>query len=283
MAQILDGRVLARKTNRQTRLAADSLSQPPGLAVILVGEDPASRVYVGRKTRVARRLGFHHEQVDLPADVEESRLLAEVDRLNADPRISGLLVQLPLPPHIRPQVVVDRIDPRKDVDGLHPQNAGRLVLGRPALVPCTAAGILALLREHEVPIEGRIATVIGRSDIVGRPVSLLLDRAQATVTVCHSRTRDLRAHVERAELLVVAMGKPQAIPGSWIKRGATVVDAGIHRTDSGELVGDVGLEAAGERAAWITPVPGGVGPMTIAMLMANTLQAARGGPGPAEG
>lgn len=275
MVTILDGRRLGKTRNRALKAQIDTLPRPPGLAVILVGADPASQVYVGIKARVARRLGFQHWQQDLPASITEEELAARIERLNADPQVDGVLVQLPLPPHLRADVVLDRVAPHKDVDGVHPLNLGRLAQGRPAFVPCTPAGVIALLREHDVPLEGATATVVGRSSIVGRPISLLLDQAQATVTVCHSRTRDLQEHVARADVLVVAMGRMHAIPGRWIKPGAAVVDVGIHRLDDGSLVGDVAYEEAAERAGWITPVPGGVGPMTIAMLMANTVQAAR--------
>jgi methylenetetrahydrofolate dehydrogenase (NADP+) / methenyltetrahydrofolate cyclohydrolase len=271
---LLDGRVLAREI--QEEMAADLrlLPRPPGLGVILVGQDPASLVYVKRKAAAAARLGFHHVQVDLPENATEAEIIDGIERLNADPAIDGFLVQLPLPAGIRRDVVLDRVRPDKDVDGAHPWNTGLLALGRPRFVACTPAGIMRLFARFGVAVAGRSATVIGRSSIVGRPMSLLLDGANATVTVCHSRTADLEGCVRRADLLVVAIGRPHSIPGTWIKPGAAVVDVGMHRLPDGTLIGDVhpdGLEAAG----WVTPVPGGVGPMTITMLLANTLDAAR--------
>lgn len=270
---LLDGRTLSRELNQGLIPRIRALSRPPGLAVILVGSDPASQVYVGRKAAVAERLGIRSWQVNLPADVPESALLEEIDRLNADPDVDGLLVQLPLPAHLRKEAVQDRVRPDKDVDGVHPENTGLLAQGRPRFVACTPAGIMALLAQGNVPLAGATATVVGRSPIVGRPISLLLDQAQATVTVCHSRTRDLEGHVRQADILVAAMGRPQAIPASWIKPGAAVVDVGIHRLEDGGFLGDVEPQAASV-ARWITPVPGGVGPMTIAMLMASTVRSA---------
>ena len=242
--------------------------------MVLVGSDPASQVYVARKARVAGRLGLHHRQHDLAADTPEADLLALVDQLNADPEVDGVLVQVPLPGHMDRDRVLDRIDPSKDVDGFHPWNLGLLAQGRPRFVACTPAGIMALLQEHQVPLSGRRAVVVGRSPIVGRPVSLLLDRANATVTVCHSRTRDLQEQVQRAHVVVAAVGRQDAVPAAWIRPGAAVIDVGINRLPDGSLVGDVGGGPELEAAGWVTPVPGGVGPMTIAMLMANTVASA---------
>jgi methylenetetrahydrofolate dehydrogenase (NADP+)/methenyltetrahydrofolate cyclohydrolase len=274
MAILMNGRALARARNQSLRARIAALPRPPGLAVVLVGADPASQVYVGRKATVAGRLGLHHRQHDLPAHTTEVELLALVDRLNADPQIDGILVQVPLPAHMDRERVLDRIDPAKDVDGFHPWNMGLLAQGRPRFVACTPRGIMDLLIEHGVPLQGRRAVVVGRSTIVGRPVSLLLDKANATVTVCHSRTVDLEARVREADVVVVAVGRPDAVPAAWIKPGAAVIDVGVNRLDDGSLVGDVGLGSELDAAGWVTPVPGGVGPMTIAMLMANTVESA---------
>jgi methylenetetrahydrofolate dehydrogenase (NADP+)/methenyltetrahydrofolate cyclohydrolase len=274
MAITMNGRALSRARNQALRARIAALPRPPGLAVILVGADPASQVYVGRKGQVATRLGLHHRQIDLPADTPQAELLALIDRLNVDPGIDGVLVQVPLPPHMDRQRVLDRIDPAKDVDGFHPWNMGLLAQGRPRFVACTPAGVMALLAEYGVPLEGKRAVVVGRSTIVGRPVSLLLDKANATVTVCHSRTLELEALVRRADIVVAAVGQPGAVPAAWIKPGAAVIDVGVNRLDDGSLVGDVGAGPELEAAGWLTPVPGGVGPMTIAMLMANTVASA---------
>jgi len=241
--------------------------------VILVGGDPASEIYVRLKTRAAARLGFRERQVSLPAHTPENVLLKEIDALNADSLVDGILVQLPLPPHIQTPVVLDRVDPAKDVDGFHPDNVGLLVHGRPQFTPCTPLGIMRILEHWGVPLKGRTATVIGSSLIVGRPTALLLEQALATVTVCHIYTPDLEACVRRADIVVSAMGQPEEVRGSWIKKGACVVDVGINRMPCGRIVGDVDYEGARCRAGYITPVPGGVGPMTIAMLMSNTFEA----------
>jgi len=250
------------------------MERPPGLAVVLVGENPASQVYVRRKTLVAGRVGFLHRQIDLPAEISQADLLACIASLNRDPVIDGILVQLPLPAHLDTQAVLDAVDPAKDVDGFHPENAGRLAQGRPRFVPCTPLGVMRLLEDAEVPLEGAHAVVIGRSDIVGKPMAHLLLHQNATVTLCHSRTRDLAGEVARADVVVAAVGRPRMVRGDWIKEGAAVIDVGINRLEDGTLCGDVDTEAAAGRAGWITPVPGGVGPMTIAMLMANTLKSA---------
>jgi methylenetetrahydrofolate dehydrogenase (NADP+) / methenyltetrahydrofolate cyclohydrolase len=274
VAVLLDGRALARQITEELRPRVAALARPPGLAVVLAGSDPASVIYVRLKGRAAAGLGLVHRQVDLPQQASEAEVLAAVDALNEDPAVDGILVQLPLPLQVRRDPVLDRVDPAKDVDGFHPENTGRLVQGRPRFVPCTPRGILALLDHHQVPIAGRRAVVVGRSPIVGRPVAALLDQRHATVTVCHSRTVDLEAEVRRAEIVVVAVGRPAAVPGAWIRSGAAVIDAGTNRLPDGRVVGDIAPDPALEAAGWIAPVPGGVGPMTIAMLMASTVESA---------
>ena len=276
MANLLNGRVLAKKLNQGTvKVEAAKLARQPGLVVVLVGEDAASKVYVGRKTLVASRVGFEHRQITLPAETSQSDLLAVIADLNADDAVDGILVQLPLPKHIDGTTVLDTIAPDKDVDGFHPVNAGLLAQGRPRFVACTPKGVMELLKDADLPLSGKSAVVVGRSNIVGRPMAQLLEQANCTVSVCHSRTTDLEARVRAADVLVVAIGRPKAIPGDWIKPGAIVVDVGINRLDDGSLCGDVDFDGAVENAGWITPVPGGVGPMTIAMLMANTLASAQ--------
>ncbi|MBA1148396.1 bifunctional methylenetetrahydrofolate dehydrogenase/methenyltetrahydrofolate cyclohydrolase FolD [Ectothiorhodospiraceae bacterium WFHF3C12] len=277
-ARILDGKAIAadvrRKVAERVNNRIDGGQRQPGLAVVLVGEDPASRVYVSKKREDCAEVGFISEAHDLPATVSQAELLALVDRLNADPRIDGILVQLPLPDHIDPQAVIDRIDPRKDVDGFHPQNIGRLALRLPGLRSCTPHGIMTLLAHTDVPLEGKDAVIIGQSNIVGRPMALELLNARCTITICHSRTRDLADKVKASDVVVAAVGRTEMVTGDWIKPGAVVVDVGINRGSDGKLVGDVHFESAAEKASWITPVPGGVGPMTRATLLQNTLQAA---------
>jgi methylenetetrahydrofolate dehydrogenase (NADP+) / methenyltetrahydrofolate cyclohydrolase len=277
-ARVLDGKaVAARVRERVADEVADlegRLGRPPGLATVLTGDDPASQVYVRNKREASAEVGIRSIHHELPADVGEDSLLGVVDELNADPGVDGVLVQLPLPDGIDQDAVVDRIAPAKDVDGLTAASAGLLAQGRPGLVPCTPAGVMELLAEAGVGVEGAEAVIVGRSILVGRPLAALLLNASATVTVCHSRTRDLAATCRRADVLVAAVGSPRLVGGDWIKPGATVIDVGVNRTDEG-LVGDVDFEAAGEVAGAITPVPGGVGPMTIAMLLANTARAAR--------
>lgn len=270
MAEILDGRALSKRLNKGLKPRVAEWPRPPGLAVVLVGSDAASQVYVRRKGVVAGRIGFRHEQIDLPPDVSQEDLLAVVDRLNADDGIDGILVQLPLPGHLDTDQVMARIRADKDVDGFTSQSAGRLAQGRPHLVACTPKGVMAILDDAGIALSGQHAVVIGRSNIVGRPMAQLLEQANCTVTVCHSRTRNVAEHVARADVLVVAVGRPHFVKGEWVKPGAVVVDVGMNRLEDGRLVGDVDTEGAAERASWITPVPGGVGPMTIAMLMANT-------------
>jgi methylenetetrahydrofolate dehydrogenase (NADP+)/methenyltetrahydrofolate cyclohydrolase len=272
-AQILDGKALARGWKQEVAGAVAALGRPPGLAVVLVGADPASQVYVRRKGEVAERLGFHHRQIDLPATASLTEVLATVDTLNADPAIDGILVQLPLPAGLDGRVVTERIDPDKDVDGLTTANIGALAQGRPRMVPCTPLGVLRMLKTTGISLAGAEAVVIGRSNLFGRPMAMLLEQADATVTVAHSRTRDLAAVARRAEVLVVAVGRPELVRGDWVRDGAVVVDVGINRLADDRIVGDVAFAEVAPRVRAITPVPGGVGPTTIAMLMANTLSA----------
>jgi methylenetetrahydrofolate dehydrogenase (NADP+)/methenyltetrahydrofolate cyclohydrolase len=277
-AQILDGKAIAAEVRQgvQQRVAGILAAgrRPPGLAVVLVGDNPASEVYVRNKRKACAEVGFYSEMHALPADLPQAELLALVDRLNAQENIDGILVQLPLPKHIDEEAVIERILPTKDVDGFHPYNVGRLALRMPILRPCTPRGIMTLIEHSGQRLEGLDAVIIGQSNIVGRPMALELLAARCTITVCHSRTKDLAGKARGADVLVVAIGKPGMVPGDWIKPGAIVIDVGINRLDDGRLVGDVDFESARERAGWITPVPGGVGPMTIATLLANTLEAA---------
>lgn len=270
--QRLDGAAEARALNRGLADRVRQLARPPGLAVVLVGEDAASRVYVRRKADVAERLGFHHRQIDLPAQCTLDRLLRVLKELNEDGQIDGILVQMPLPPHLDTHRVLDTIDPRKDADGLHAVNLGLLVQGRATLAPCTPAGVMHLVRRAWPELSGARAVVIGRSTIVGRPMALLLEQANCTVTIAHSRTRDLPSLAREADILVAAVGRPELVRGDWIRPGAMVVDVGINRVGD-RLVGDVCAEEVQEVAGVWTPVPGGVGPMTIAMLMRNAWRA----------
>ena len=277
-AQILDGKAIAAEIRAEIRGRVDALlaagHRPPGLAVVLVGENPASQVYVRNKRAACAEVRFHSELYELAADTAESELLSLIDHLNANPGIDGILVQLPLPKHIDEEAVIERILPTKDVDGFHPYNVGRLALRMPVLRPCTPKGVMTLLARTGRPLEGLDAVIIGQSNIVGRPMALELLAARCTITVCHSRTKDLAEKVRGADVLVAAVGRPRFVPGDWVKEGALVIDVGINRTEDGKLVGDVDFASVAERAAWITPVPGGVGPMTIASLLENTLQAA---------
>jgi methylenetetrahydrofolate dehydrogenase (NADP+) / methenyltetrahydrofolate cyclohydrolase len=277
-AEIIDGKAIAQVVRAEVgdavaAWAADGGAQP-GLATVLVGDDPASAVYVGGKQKASAEVGIagfdHRLSHDVPHEAVE-RLIGE---LNADPRVSGILLQLPTPPQVDGPALTELIDPAKDVDGLTPISAGLLAKGRPGLRPCTPSGVMELLRRHDVTLEGAEAVVVGRSDLVGKPVAALLLAANATVTTCHSRTRDLPEVCRRADVLIAAVGRPEMVRGEWVKEGAVVIDVGINRTDDG-LVGDVHFAGAAERARLITPVPGGVGPMTIAMLLRNTLEAAR--------
>lgn len=277
-AQLIDGKTIAASIRSEARAQVEARRarglRTPGLAVVLVGNDPASEVYVRNKRKGCDEAGIHSFAYDLPADTSQADLLALIDRLNADPQIDGILVQLPLPAHIDTETVVERIRPDKDVDGFHPYNIGRLAIRMPTLRSCTPYGVITLLKHTGEPFYGREAVVVGASNHVGRPMGLELLLAGSTVTTCHRFTADLAAHVRAADILVVAAGKPGLVRGEWVKPGATVIDVGINRTADGRLVGDVEFEPARERAAWITPVPGGVGPMTVATLLQNTLLAA---------
>jgi methylenetetrahydrofolate dehydrogenase (NADP+)/methenyltetrahydrofolate cyclohydrolase len=273
-AHIIDGKLVARHLRAQVAEQVAALPFRPGLAVVLVGDDPASTVYVRSKDRAAAAAGIASRTIRLPADTSEEALITRIARLNTDPAVDGILVQLPLPPHIPPQAVVEAIDPEKDVDGFHPLNVGRLAMGQPGLVPCTPAGVMKLLAHAGVAPEGLRALVLGRSTIVGRPMASLLLAANATVTMAHSRTRDLAAECRRADIVVAAAGRPGLVRGAWIAPGATVIDVGINRLADGSLSGDVAFAEASPHAGAITPVPGGVGPMTIACLLENTVTAA---------
>jgi methylenetetrahydrofolate dehydrogenase (NADP+)/methenyltetrahydrofolate cyclohydrolase len=277
-AQIIDGKAIAAqlrqdiqqrvKTRRANGLRA------PGLAVILVGENPASQVYVGSKRKGCEECGILSLSHDLPVETTQQALLALIDQLNADPTVDGILVQLPLPAHIEVETVIERIHPDKDVDGFHPYNIGRLTLQMPTLRPCTPRGSMTLLQSIGVELKGLDAVIVGASNIVGRPMALELLMAGCTVTVCHSKTRDLQQKIAQADLVVAAVGRPEMIKGEWLKAGAIVIDVGINRLESGKLVGDVEFASASKVASWITPVPGGVGPMTVATLLQNTVDAA---------
>jgi methylenetetrahydrofolate dehydrogenase (NADP+) / methenyltetrahydrofolate cyclohydrolase len=277
-ARILDGKriaqeVLERIAKRVSERTAQGLDQP-GLAVVLVGSDAASSVYVRNKRKACQQVGFRSFDYDLPSTTTESELFGLIDRLNADPTVHGILVQSPLPDHIDEDALVDRIDPNKDVDGFQAVNVGRLALRRFGLRPCTPKGVMTLLGHTDRPVRGQHAVVVGVSNHVGRPLALELLIAGCTTTCCHRFTRDLETYVRQADILVVAVGKPGLVKGEWIKPGAVVVDVGINRLEDGRLVGDVAFDVASQRASWITPVPGGVGPMTVATLMENTLEAA---------
>ncbi len=276
-AKIIDGKAIAQSVRHevaakvQQRIAAGL--RAPGLAVVLVGEDPASQVYVGSKRRACEEVGFISRSYDLPIETDQQALLDLIDELNQDPTVDGILVQLPLPAHIDSTLVIERIQPDKDVDGFHPYNVGRLAQRIPALRPCTPKGIMTLIQHTGVDTYGLNAVIVGASNIVGRPMTLELLLAGCTTITTHRFTKDLESFVRQADLLVVAVGKAEFIPGEWIKPGAIVIDVGINRLPDGRLVGDVAYEVAAERASFITPVPGGVGPMTVASLIENTLEA----------
>ena len=278
-AQILDGKTISAEIRSGIRAKVDALlasgQRRPGLAVVLAGNDPASQVYVRNKRNACAEVGFRSVLHELSADVSQEKLLELIDALNADERIDGILVQLPLPDQIDEEAVIERILPTKDVDGFHPYNVGRLVLRMPVLRSCTPKGIMTMLEHTGRKLEGLDAVIVGQSNIVGRPMALELLAARCTITVCHSRTRDLADKARSADVLVAAVGRPELIRGDWIKEGALVIDVGMNRTVEGKLVGDVDFASARERASWITPVPGGVGPMTIVSLLENTLQAAQ--------
>jgi methylenetetrahydrofolate dehydrogenase (NADP+)/methenyltetrahydrofolate cyclohydrolase len=273
-ARLIDGKAVAAELRRSIAARVATLGFRPGLRVVRVGEDPASGVYVRNKDKAAQEVGFDSATLHLPATTTEAELLAVVARLNADPEVDGILVQLPLPPQIRADRVISAVLPEKDVDGFHPLNAGRLASGQPGLVPCTPKGAMHLLRAAGASLPGARAVVLGRSNIVGRPMAQLLLAADCTVTIVHSRTRDLPVECRRAEILIAAVGRAEMVRGDWVTEGATVIDVGINRLPDGRLVGDVDFAGASMRAEAITPVPGGVGPMTIACLLENTLEAA---------
>ncbi len=277
-ARILDGKRIADELldHLRSRVAArvQAGRLRPGLAVVLVGDESASTVYVRNKRRACRHVGFESFDFDLPGDTSDAALSALVDRLNDDPRVHGILVQLPLPAHVDANALINRIDPRKDVDGFQAENVGRLVLRQRGLRPCTSKGVMTLLANTDLPVRGRHAVVVGVSNHVGRPLALELLLAGCTTTVCHRFTTDLADHVARGDIVIAAAGRAGLVKGEWIKPGAIVIDVGINRLEDGSLTGDVEFAPAAERAAWITPVPGGVGPMTVATLMENTLEAA---------
>jgi methylenetetrahydrofolate dehydrogenase (NADP+)/methenyltetrahydrofolate cyclohydrolase len=277
-AQILDGKAISADIREQIKVRVDERTaagrRPPGLIVVLVGENPASQVYVRNKQKACQQVGFRSELMQLPADTSQAELLELIDRLNARDDVDGILVQLPLPAQIDEETVTERILPIKDVDGFHPYNVGRLVLRQPLLRPCTPKGVMTMLARTGIDLVGKDAVIIGQSNIVGRPMFLELLMARCTVTVCHSKTRDLPAKIRGADIVVAAVGVPRFVQADWIKPGAIVIDVGINRLEDGSLCGDVDTEAVSEPAGWITPVPGGVGPMTVATLLENTLQAA---------
>jgi methylenetetrahydrofolate dehydrogenase (NADP+)/methenyltetrahydrofolate cyclohydrolase len=277
-ATIIDGKAIAAKIRGEIASEAAALKAKgvvPGLAVVLVGEDPASKVYVSMKEKACADVGIFSDEYKLPAQTGEAELLALIDKLNHDPKIDGILVQLPLPKHINTEKVLEAISPLKDADGFHPYNVGRLVIGKPLFQPCTPYGVMVMLKESGVELSGKEVVVVGRSNIVGKPVAFMCLQQNATVTLCHSRTRDLAAKVAQADVVIAAVGVPEMIKGAWIKEGAVVIDVGVNRVADKKLVGDVVYAAAAERASAITPVPGGVGPMTITMLLFNTLESAR--------
>ena len=278
MDKIIDGKAIAADIRKE--IAADvaelkARGVTPGLAVVLVGDDPASRVYVSMKEKACEQAGIFSDEHKLSAETSEAQLLALIESLNDDPRIDGILVQLPLPDHIDESKVLETISPAKDVDGFHPYNVGRLVTGNPLFQPCTPFGVMKMLERTGVDLTGKEVVVVGRSNIVGKPVALMCLAQHATVTLCHSRTRDLPAKVGQADVLIAAVGRPEMIKGAWIKEGAVVIDVGVNRVGDKKLVGDVEFAAARERASAITPVPGGVGPMTITMLLYNTVAGAK--------
>jgi len=277
-ARILDGKRIADELLDELRSRVQARKQRgqavPGLAVVFVGDDPASAVYVRNKRRACKHVGFRSRDYDLPATATQVELTVLIDRLNADPEIHGILVQLPLPAHIDATTLINRIDPRKDVDGFHPENIGRLALRQRGLRPCTSKGVMTLLAHTDRPVRGQDAVVVGVSNHVGRPLAFELLLAGCTTTCCHKFTRDLPEVVRGGDIVIVAVGRPGLVKGDWIKPGAVVIDVGINRIADGRLIGDVDFDGVAERASWITPVPGGVGPMTVATLMQNTVEAA---------
>lgn len=276
-ARIIDGKAVAARKRAELAERVSALAEKgvvPGLAVVIVGDDPASRVYVRNKEKACAETGVYSEKIELPAETSQEELLAVVESLNERPEIHGLLVQFPLPPPLDEDAIIEAIRVDKDVDGFHPESVGRLLVGKETFVSCTPAGVMVLLDETGVDLKGKDVVVVGRSNNVGKPLALLCLARHATVTQCHSRTCDLPGHVGAADVVIVAVGRPEMVKGEWIKEGAIVIDVGINRTEDGRLVGDVEFESAARRAFAITPVPGGVGPMTVAMLMENTVLAA---------
>lgn len=278
MAQIIDGNAVAKSIRKSVRVRIAEYEAKygtrPGLTVILVGNDPASRIYVNNKKKACEKVGIIGETIELPEDTSQDYLLSVIDRLNQDPSVNGILVQLPLPGQIDPSVILSAILPSKDVDGFHPVNAGKMLQGKTTLEPCTPKGCMELLHSCNAKLDGAEAVVIGRSNLVGKPMALMLQREGCTVTVCHSHTKDLKSHLQNADIVVCAAGKPRLVRGDMLKQGCIVLDVGINRLADGSLCGDVDFDSACEKAAFITPVPGGVGPMTIAELLVNTLAAA---------
>jgi methylenetetrahydrofolate dehydrogenase (NADP+)/methenyltetrahydrofolate cyclohydrolase len=278
MAILIDGKSISGKIRGEIAVEVKSLESQgikPGLAVILVGDDPASKVYVSMKEKACHDVGIFSDEYKLPADTDEKQLLELIHGLNGKREIHGILVQLPLPKHINEAKIVEAISPEKDVDGFHPYNVGRLISGKPLFQPCTPYGIMVMLKESGIDLSGKEVVVVGRSNIVGKPVAFMCLKQNATVTLCHTKTRNLPEKIGMADILIAAVGKPEVIKGNWIKEGAVVIDVGVNRLDGGKLVGDVEFSVAQQRASYITPVPGGVGPMTITMLLHNTLQSAK--------
>lgn len=278
-AQVISGKQLAKQLRENMKEEINLLKQrgiTPHLTVILIGDDPASHSYVNGKKKASEEVGISSEIIKLDATITEDELLDKIQELNKDPNVHGILVQLPLPEHIDEQKVIETIDPKKDVDGFHPINVGRMMIGQDTFLPCTPFGILKMLQSINIDMSGKHAVIIGRSNIVGKPMGQLLLNENATVTYCHSRTKDLRKYTLSADILIVAVGKEHIVDGSYIKDGAVVIDVGVNRTKEGKLTGDVDFEDAKEKASYITPVPGGVGPMTITMLLENTIKAAKG-------
>lgn len=281
-AQLIDGKTIAQKVRDQIKLDVEKMleqeKQPPGLGVVLIGDNPASRAYVTMKEKACLAAGIYSEEAALPADISEEKVLRQIEDYNRNPKIHGILVQLPLPDHLDTEKILNAVSPDKDVDGFHPENVGRLWQGHPRFVPCTPLGIMELIHSTGIPVKGKRAVVVGRSNIVGKPVAALLMAEHATITICHSRTADLPGVCRTGDILVAAIGRARMVQGDWIKPGAVVIDVGINRIEEdgkGRLVGDVEFDSALETAGYLTPVPGGVGPMTIAMLLQNTLQSAR--------
>ena len=278
MAKLLMGKEVSARIKGELRLDVEELKKKginPGLAVIIVGDDPASRVYVNNKKKACEEVGIYSEEYALPAETPQEELMALIDKLNCDDKISGILVQLPLPKGFDEEAVINAINPKKDVDAFHPVNVGKIMVGNYDFVPCTPAGVMELIKESGIDPKGKECVIVGRSNIVGKPQAMLLLHSDATVTICHSRTKDLAEKTKQADILVVAVGRPNFVTGDMIKPGAVVIDVGINRLENKKLVGDVDFESAEKVAGAITPVPGGVGPMTIAMLMRNTVKAAQ--------